>query len=651
MRTYTYDTANGDFPKWIDAHQDCECLVLRGTAIYGGKTDTVHSMNMALEVSKIKVIDILDFRILSAEDKYKDLWELEQIDAGQWIGSVWDDYPIGVLEKMVLNRDYATCFVWESNLLMTEDMRTVINFRHQNDNQVTKITIPANVENIGRYAFMGVEDLPLFEILGALKVIDAAAFYDCYGLHIPLPNTLERLGAWAFGESDIYNIVIPPKIDTLPTGCFQSCMSFDESSLAHVRHIGDMAFESCYVNEIHLPEGVETIGRYAFTGVSFIHLPASLRAIDKGFYLDEEWEEQSIPYVDVAIDNPVFYSKNGTLYKVGDDEPYLGSDFVPEQKKQLLLPKSDFGWERKLNLEELKERYYSVSPVNSEQTMFHVWNGKERYYNIIDCYGNEYLDKNLVKNIDVSFDHFIIVNLEAVYSIDMKELLMDASTLEFDITGCDNEGRIYVREGIVIDDFYAPLFPDEPLPQYWCIDIDGNPLLKNKYNDLGHFDAEGLAPACIGKLWGMIDIDENVVIPFAYKSIEHFDNEGMAKVSKGSKKGYVDKQSNLVIPFRYNYFENFDKDGFAYAIIYKGKDAGGYFVNRKGEELGKFQPRYENEDVYQPCFHLFFNNGKFGYCKQFAHEFTECIYQDIRVIDDRCIEVSMNGVDYQRVYY
>ena len=652
MRTYTYDTANGDLPKWLNAHQDCERLVLLGTAIYGGKTDTVHTMNMALVASKIKAIDISGYRILSTEDNCKDLWELEQIDDGQWIGTVWDDYPIGMLEKMVLNRDYATSFVREGSLLLTDDLCTVVHYIHNDDKKTDRIIIPASVENIGRYAFMGMDDLPVFEIQGSLKAIDTGAFAECSMLSFPLPNSLERLGAWAFSGCDLDNVTIPPKIETIPKGCFQNCFSFNEESFAHVKHIEDMAFESCFVNEINLPEGVETIGRYAFTGVSFIHLPASLREIDKGFFLDEEWENQSIPYVEVAIDNPVFFDKNGTLFKKGEAEPYLGCDFVPKQKKSLLTPTSEFVWDRKYTFDELKELYFSVSPVNSEQTMFKIWNGKERYENIIDCYCNEYLDKDLVENINVSFNHFIIVNHKTVYSIDMKELLMDASTMEYAITGCDDEGRIYVREGETIDEFYAPLFPDQPLPQCWCIDIDGNPLLKNKYNDLDHFDAEGLAPACIGKLWGMIDRDENVVIPFSYKSIEHFDNEGMAMVAKGSKKGYINKQGKLVIPFRYNYFyKSFDKDGIAYAMIYKGKDAGGYFVNRKGEELGKFQPRYENEDIYTLGFHLFYNNGKYGYCKQFAREFTGCIYQDIRIIDDRCIEVSMNGVDYQRVHY
>lgn len=650
MITYTYNTDTGDFTKWLKAHQDCERLVMRGSALYCGETDTIDSMNMAILEAKIKVFDVSDFRILSVEDDNKDLLELEKCNAGYWAGCSLDLYPFGILERMVLNRDYATCFVWVGNLLLSEDLRTLIYFRLTSEQKRNKIVIPSTVENIGRYAFMGIEDLPSFEIQGVLKAIDTAAFYDCWELNFSLPDTLERLGDWAFGGCFLYDVTIPPKIDTIPQGCFQNCSSINMDSLAHVKHIKDMAFESCYISEIRLPEGIETIGRWAFTGVDFIHLPASLVDIDRGFYLDEEWDSGSIPYVEVAVDNPVFFDKNGTLFKKGESEPYLGCDFVPKQEKSLLIPTSEFVWEYKYTLDELKKLYYSVSPVNSEQTLFKVWNGKEHYDNIIDCYCNEYLAKDMVKDIDVSFNHFIIVNHKFVYSIDMKELLMDASQLEYEITDCDNEGRIYVMTGVVIDDFYAPLFPNEPLPLYWCVDIKGNPLLKNKYNGLDYFDANGLAPAAMGKLWGMIDTDENVVIPFAYKSIGHFDSEEMAMVSKGRKIGYINKNGELVIPFRYNFiYRPFNKEGYAYAEIYKGRETKGYFINRRGEELGEFQPRDKYEGVYSPGFHLFVNNGKYGYCKQFAREFSGCIYQDIRKINEKCIEVSLDGVTYKQV--
>ena len=103
MITYTYDTDTGDFTKWLKAHQNFERLVLRGSALYCGETDTIDSMNLAILESKIKVFDISDFKILSVEDNNKDLLEVEKGIVGYWIGCVWDEYPFGMLERMVLN--------------------------------------------------------------------------------------------------------------------------------------------------------------------------------------------------------------------------------------------------------------------------------------------------------------------------------------------------------------------------------------------------------------------------------------------------------------------------------------------------------------------------------------------------------------------
>ena len=258
--------------------------------------------------------------------------------------------------------------------------------------------------------------------------------------------------------------------------------------------------------------------------------------------------------------------------------------------------------------------------------------------------------RKLVKNILFSFDNFILVNKTAVYSTDMKELLLYSAILEYDIKDCDDDGRIYVMKGEPEDEFYKDIFPNNTPPQCWCIDVKGKPLLKNKYNGLKQFDSAGYAPACMGKLWGMIDKDENLVIPYAYKSIGYFDSKGMALVEKGNKKGYVNKRGELVIPFYYNfYYKEFRDDDYAYAIIYKGENAGEYFVDRNGKVLGKFHPRSEYDMIYEPGFHVFYNEGKYGYCKKFARDFSGCIYHDVKVIDEHHIEVSIDGVNYQKV--
>ena len=654
VETHIYNTSQEPFAEWLYAHRDCQHLILKGTVTDGDNTLTV--MNDAIMSSDIRTIDIAEFHILKATEPHEDYWELEQKDAGCWTESVWEDIPFGLLQHAVVNRDYSTRFVLIDDMLLTEDLRTLVFVKKiEEDEEATehKVTIPASVNCIARYAFMDQEFLDAINIKGPLTSIDTGAFYYCWSLAFQLPATLEKIGPWAFSHCTyISGIKVPPKIDTIPIGCFEYCFSINVDSLAHVKRIESSALEGCTPYDIYLPEGIQHIGPYNFSEAKFVHLPASLTELDPKFYQDAEWEEQSIPYIDVAIGNPVFFDNKGTLYHVGNSEPFLGYEFLPKQEETLLLSTSQFEYRHECSPDELTEHYSNVSPVDANQTMFLVWNGKERYYNIIDRYGNEYLNRSKVEDVQFCFNRFVLVNHAYVYSTDMKDLLLSSDFEEYTFTGCDNEGRLYVMKGEPVDEEYRDLFPDQPLPEFWCIDVQGYPLLKNRYNGLGQFDSYGLAPACIGEKWGMIDADENIVIPFDYKSIGHFDRYGMALVEKGNRKGYVNRCGELVIPLHYNFFyKEFGNDDYAYAMIHSGRDKGGYFVGRNGQVLGKLQPRSKSEDIYTEGFHIFHHNGLFGYCKQFAHDFSLCIYKDIRVVNDTCIEVSADGLKYQQITF
>ena len=647
-KRYTINISDDDFAQWIKAHPDCEELVLVGKIDANKHKQLFEAIEKALSEQKLKAFDITDLNV----EEYPQFFVSNSDDDNDYSDEDDDedddednDFPhFKILKQIICNLNHAKSFVWCGDALLSSDLRVLVYHK-----QINPIVIPQSVEVIGKHVFNYNGKIEKLTLPENLKAIDESAFQGCYDLSFDsLPKTLTYLGECAFYDCDFNKIDIPFGVETIPECCFAYNLLAKITLPTSVKKICKFAFENCS-NEVWLPEGVETVEYGAFGNVRFIHFPSTAKEIDPRFHIDEDGDGH-IPYIDVAIGNPYFYDAKGTLYKIGEIEPYIGERFVPDLGNKLLLSTSDFVRDKVYSLNELKERYYSVSPINANSTLFLVWNGKERYYNIVDRYGNEYLNKQIVTEVDVSFNRFVIVNKSAVYSVDMKELLLDASLLEYDIKGCDDEGRIYVSTGYEVDEFYLPLFPDQQLPLHWCIDINGVPLLKNKYNGLGHFDSQGLAPAAMGKLWGMIDTEENVVVPFAYKSVGHFDNEGMAQVAKGNKKGYIDRNANIVIPICYDFvYKDFKEDNYAYVENFKGKDIGGYFIDRKGVVLGKFQPRNKYEGIYSPGIHIFFNGCKYGYCKQFARQFSGCIYESVRDVDKNAIEVSSDGVAFQLV--
>ena len=129
--------------------------------------------------------------------------------------------------------------------------------------KLTKIDIPANVKEIGEFAFtdcIGLESVMLHD---GLQTIDDFAFQDCYKLNsIIIPDTVTKLGEAAF-----YSCIALRSV-SLPSGILQ---------------INNSTFSQCRALEtINFPDGLESFGSHVFDGcrvLTEVSLPASLKEL------------------------------------------------------------------------------------------------------------------------------------------------------------------------------------------------------------------------------------------------------------------------------------------------------------------------------------------------------------------------------------
>ena len=102
--------------------------------------------------------------------------------------------------------------------------------------------IPSSIRIIGKSAFSGLGNLGKFNIPEGVECIEESAFYDCLYESLSLPHTLRIIGDYAFS------------------------------------HWGDLGLST-----IVIPEGVETIGEYAFSGqnemLKRVELPSTLKSL------------------------------------------------------------------------------------------------------------------------------------------------------------------------------------------------------------------------------------------------------------------------------------------------------------------------------------------------------------------------------------
>lgn len=109
-----------------------------------------------------------------------------------------------------------------------------------------------------------------------------------------------------------------------------------------VTDLADMAFYQCEkVSEVHIPDGVETIGKCAFsyTSLSSLHLPASIRNIESVVHMDLYKElpfEWNLNMSSITVDknNPVYDSREdcNAIIETSSNRLLLGckNTFIPD---------------------------------------------------------------------------------------------------------------------------------------------------------------------------------------------------------------------------------------------------------------------------------------------------------------------------------
>ena len=159
-----------------------------------------------------------------------------------------------------------------------------------NGPQVTTLVIPNEINNkpvisIGNEAFIKFKIQKVI-LPRACKEIKDRAFYSCALECIEFPDSLVslgksvfsgckclktvefnpnlmNLGEYCFWDSDIEDLVLPPKVKVLPKGCFQLTSLKSVSLNKNLEMMGSGAFSSTKIQKIALPENIRLVEKYA----------------------------------------------------------------------------------------------------------------------------------------------------------------------------------------------------------------------------------------------------------------------------------------------------------------------------------------------------------------------------------------------------
>ncbi len=173
-----------------------------------------------------------------------------------------------------------------------------------------RVTLP-ELTVIGNYAFAGCDSLATFDLseieqLGSYAfsrsglvclsvpegwtVIPAGAFQGCAALReITLPTTLNEISKNAFSEcTALAQLSCPAALSRIGEGAFSMCTALTRVELpAVMSKIGSRAFASSAVQVVTMPETLETLDSYAFSGcnsLTEITLPRTMQTVGEGAF-------------------------------------------------------------------------------------------------------------------------------------------------------------------------------------------------------------------------------------------------------------------------------------------------------------------------------------------------------------------------------
>jgi hypothetical protein len=174
------------------------------------------------------------------------------------------------------------------------------------------VILPNSIESFGPGAFARCYGLTSLNLPEGFTTISENMFFDCTGLTtIEIPSSVTRIEKSAFEMSYITHIDIPESVTYIGESAFKSCTRLTSIDIPNsVTEIGPSAFYYCLeLQSAHLPETLEVIPKSLFErcpSLSAIDIPATVTEIGASAFCYTGIEEMVIPDAVQSIGDEAF---------------------------------------------------------------------------------------------------------------------------------------------------------------------------------------------------------------------------------------------------------------------------------------------------------------------------------------------------------
>jgi len=132
------------------------------------------------------------------------------------------------------------------------------------------VSIPSSVTSIGANAFLNCTSLTQATLSNGIKTIGGSAFSGCSGLtSLTMPNSVTSIGDEAFkGCTSLTDVELSNGLTAIPNYAFTGCKALTSVVIPEgVTSVGDYAFQNCSaMTSVDIPSTVNWLGSYDFDG-------------------------------------------------------------------------------------------------------------------------------------------------------------------------------------------------------------------------------------------------------------------------------------------------------------------------------------------------------------------------------------------------
>ncbi|MBR3674744.1 MAG: leucine-rich repeat protein, partial [Bacilli bacterium] len=177
----------------------------------------------------------------------------------------------GVGIKSIGNNGFSNC--WSLEVIHYNGLTSIGNYAFSACYAFKSISLPDTVTTMGDGIFWGCTYLESCKLPfnDELTTIPSSTFYKCPALKsFNISSNFDTIGSYAFQETGLVSIDIPPTITSIKNGAFSSCHSLKSVKLPEnsgYTKIEDSTFYDCTALEsIRIPSNVFTLGNNVFRG-------------------------------------------------------------------------------------------------------------------------------------------------------------------------------------------------------------------------------------------------------------------------------------------------------------------------------------------------------------------------------------------------